>query len=205
MEKFEIIEHNPESKAGGSFKLKAINFTLPTYLTVISYINVENGKVIEVDGEVAYLDGEKLGSVVNVHKGNEVKISSEFDIKYAGGYSRDGKTLYMDRNFPREIDVLGKKIDTIESIVRHHELTEKWLADDAYEYPYAHEVATRIERMHVESLGGDWAEYSKIVSKYLKDVAGRRLESSPPDLDLSPYIYERDQAALKEIRESLPT
>ncbi len=203
MEKFEIIEHKEDKSGDGSFILKAINFVLPEYVTIVAATNIENGIAVEIDNGKAYLDKAEIGNVVKTHRGDEVKIDRQYDIKYAGGYSRDGKTLYLDRNFPETIDVVGKQISTVESIVRHHELTEKWLSDDAYEYPYAHEVATKIERMHVESLGGDWAEYSKIVSKHLKEVAERKLQKSPKDLDLSPYIYERDQIALKEIRESM--
>ncbi len=203
MEKFEIIEHKEDKSGDGSFILKAINFVLPAYVTIVAATNIENGIAVEIDNGKAYLDKAEIGNVVKTHRGDEVKIDRQYDIKYAGGYSRDGKTLYLDRNFPETIDVVGKQISTVESIVRHHELTEKWLSDDAYEYPYAHEVATKIERMHVESLGGDWAEYSKIVSKHLKEVAERKLQKSPKDLDLSPYIYERDQIALKEIRESM--
>jgi hypothetical protein len=203
MEKFEIIEHKEDKSGDGSFILKAINFVLPEYVTIVAATNIENGIAVEIDNGKAYLDKAEIGNVVKTHRGDEVKIDRRYDIKYAGGYSRDGKTLYLDRNFPETIDVVGKQISTVESIVRHHELTEKWLSDDAYEYPYAHEVATKIERMHVESLGGDWAEYSKIVSKHLKEVAERKLQKSPKDLDLSPYIYERDQIALKEIRESM--
>ena len=203
MEKFDIIEHKQDKGEEGLFILKAVNFILPTYVTVVATSNAENGVSIGVDNGKAYLDNVEIGKVVKTHKGDEVKISREYDIKYTGGYSRDGKTLYLDRNFPESIDILGKQLSMVESIARHHELMEKWLSDDAYEYPYAHEVATKIERMHVESLGGDWAEYSKNVSRHLKDVAGRKLLKSPKDLDLSPYIYERDQIALREIRESM--
>ena len=90
----------------------------------------------------------------------------------------------------------------MESIDRHHEVTEKWLIDDAYEYAYAHEIATKIEREYVESLGVNWDDYCKEVNKNLHEVYMSKAEKTPSDLDLAPYFYSKDEKALKEIRET---
>ena len=44
------------------------------------------------------------------------------------------------------------------------------IIDDAYEYAYAHEIATKIEREYVESLGVNWDDYCKEVNKNLHEV-----------------------------------
>jgi hypothetical protein len=80
-------------------------------------------------------------------------VNTGYDIKYTGGYSLDGKTIYLDEHFPKNLSVEGKNVSTIESIGLHHELPEKWLSDMGFEYPYAHEVATGIEKKYVESMG----------------------------------------------------
>ncbi len=91
----------------------------------------------------------------------------------------------------------------LESIGRHHELTEKWLIDNDYEYPYAHEVATEVEKQYIESLGVNWNDYNKEVNKLLHSNYSKKLKRSPSDLDISPYIYSHDNNAIKEIRDSI--
>ena len=74
--------------------------------------------------------------------------------------------------------------------------------DDAYEYPYAHMIATKIEREYVESVGVSWERYCEEVDKNLRNTYKLKVERSPESLDLTPYIYSRDSEALKEIRQS---
>ena len=201
---YEVLEHNTErNEKGNYFIIKAIEFAQPTYITAICSVDVEVGKKLKVVNSKAQLDGKDVGDVKGTLSGKGILISHDYDIKYTGGYSRDGKTIFIAREFPQFIEVDGKKVDALETIGRHHELTEKWLSDDAYEYPYAHELATRIEKLYVESLGVDWNAYSNEVDKNLRHVYAQKLQKSPKDLDLSPYIYSHDLKALKEIRDSM--
>ena len=149
-----------------------------------------------------FFNQKKIGQTKEIKKANDIKIDTRYDIKYTGGYSVDGKKVYLDEHFPKNIVVDGKIVDTVESIDRHHEVTEKWLIDDAYEYAYAHEIATKIEREYVESLGVNWDSYCKEVNKNLHEVYMSKAEKTPSDLDLAPYFYSRDEKALKEIRET---
>ena len=98
----------------------------------------------------------------------------------------------------------GKDINAEDTIGYHHELPEKWMSDEKYEYPYAHETATGIEKKYVEYLGVTWKGYCDQVDKNLRNVYSRTLGKSPSSLDLAPYLYCRDQEALKEIRNSEP-
>ena len=63
-------------------------------------------------------------------------------------------------------------------------------------------MATGIEKKYVESLGVEWKDYCDEVDKNLRNVYRRTLGKSPSSLDLAPYLYCRDQEALKEIRKS---
>ena len=205
MEEFSVIEHksDPDEKSR-MFIIKAINFVLPMYITVLSSRNILVGEKISADenGE-AFSGQEKIGSVVRRQDSKSIKINTEYDIKYNGGYSRDGKTLYIAKDLPKEMEIDGIKVNILESVGKHHELPEKWLSDDAYEYPYAHETATGIEKEYVESLGIKWNRYDEELGKQLHKVYEKKLTRSPKDLDLAPYIYGHDQAVLKEIRESM--
>ncbi|EQD80593.1 hypothetical protein B1A_00732, partial [mine drainage metagenome] len=180
----------------------ALNYAKPAYIKATSKQIIQKKESVQLDGNNLMYKGAVMGTLVIKKLGSDIKIDAGYDIKYTGGYSNDGKTIYMDRNFPKTLSIAGKEVNTLESIGRHHELTEKWLTDDEYEYPYAHEIADGIEKLYVESLGIDWKAYSDEVAKHLHDTYARKLQKSPKDLDLSPYIYSHDNKAIEEIRES---
>ena len=203
MGSFKVVEHVKERNANGhSFNVMAIDFIEPSYVKIKADLLPKVGSVVTIEGENAIMNGEVLGKVIETKKAEDVRVSVKFDIKYTGGYSMDGKTIYLDEHFPKFFTVEGKEVSTVESIGLHHELPEKWMSDNGYEYPYAHEIATGIEKMYVESLGVTWKGYCEEVDRNLRKVYSRLLEKSPPSLDLAPYLYCRDREALKEIRES---
>ncbi len=207
MEDYEIIEmHKVPAQAREAqplFVVRAINFKVPTYITMFASVELKANDIVQVGDKHVYKDGKDIGEIKEIKSGVGVKIDATYNIKYTGGYSRDGSTIYMDSNFPKEIEVAGKKVNAHESIGRHHELTEKWLVDSAYDYPYAHEIANRTERAYVESMGVSWSEYSKEVNRHLSEVSAAKLIRSPKDLDTTPYISSDDTATLKEIRDSM--
>ncbi|MEM0133863.1 MAG: hypothetical protein QXU18_01350 [Thermoplasmatales archaeon] len=201
MENFEIIEHVP-NKDGKGFLIAAIDFKGPKYVRVLVNEEPKAYTNISVDGNKVYYGNKEIGNVVERKDSSQVKVSTGYDIKYTGGYSLDGRTVYLDEHFPKILKVEGKEISTEESIGLHHELPEKWMSDLGYEYPHAHEIATGIEKKYVESKGVTWKGYCTEVDKNLRVVYKNTLKKSPPSLDLAPYLYCRDREALKEIRES---
>ncbi len=204
MEEYEVIEHlkSGSKPADNKFLIVAINYKEPTYVKFESDQDFKVGDKVNMENKDVFFQGKKIGEVREVKKANDVKIDTRYDIKYTGGYSVDGKKVYLDEHFPKTITVDGKVVDTVESIDRHHEVTEKWLVDDAYEYAYAHEIATKIEREYIESIGVNWDDYCKEVNRNLHEVYMTKAEKTPSDLDLAPYFYSKDEKALKEIRET---
>ncbi len=201
MEDYEVIEYAKNSE--NVEILKAINYKEPTYIRIESEKRLTVGTIVKYEGDKVFYGDEQVGTVSDIKSGKNIKIDMDYDIKYTGGYSKDGKIIYLARTFPKSIDIKGKIVDLTESIGRHHELVEKWLTDDLYQYPYAHEVATKIERQYVESVGVDWHDYDEAVAKLLHENYARKLEKSPKDLDLSPYLASNDTEAIKEIRDSV--
>ena len=155
MEDYEVIEHIKEKSAQqGKFRVVALNYKGPSYAKIESNQDVNVGILLQVDSQSnkVFLNKQEIGVLTSLRTGKDVKIDTNHDIKYTGGYSIDGKKVYLDEHFPQTLEIDGKSVDTRESIGRRHELVEKWLVDDAYEYPYAHMIATKIEREYVESL-----------------------------------------------------
>ncbi len=205
MEDYEVIEHIKEKSAQqGKFRVVALNYKEPSYAKIESNQDVNVGILLQVDtqSKKVFLNKQEIGFLTSLRTGRDVKIDTNHDIKYTGGYSIDGKKVYLDEHFPKTLEIDGKTVDTRESIGRRHELVEKWLVDDAYEYPYAHMIATKIEREYVESVGVSWERYCEEVDKNLRNTYKLKVERSPESLDLTPYIYSRDSEALKEIRQS---
>lgn len=203
MEEFEVISRfDKKVENQEQVTIMAIQFVEPTFIKVSAKRDVKDHSTVTSDGKKCYLGTELLGDVVMIKRGSDVAVSTGYDVKYTGGYSLDGKTVYLDEHFPPILKVQGKDIDARKTIGLHHELPEKWMSDEDYEYPYAHEVATGIEKKYVESLGVTWKAYCDEVDKNLRQVYKRTLEKSPPSLDLAPYLYCRDREALGEIRKS---
>ena len=201
MENFQIverIEENGERKE----KVCAISYPEPVFIKFKTSAKLKKGDRISSDLLKVFFEGNYIGDVEIVKRGKDIATDTSHDIKYTGGYSLDGKTVYLDEHFPEILNVDGKQISAVISIGLHHELPEKWMSDEGYEYPYAHEIATSIEKMYVESQGVTWKSYCQEVDKNLRNVYKRTLEKSPPSLDLAPYLYCRDREALKEIRQS---
>ncbi len=200
MQDYQIVEQSRNENQ--KYISAAINFLKPTYIRIITSVPLKVDDKIQIDQNKVMKDNNAIGEVILYKSDDEVALNTEYDIKYTGGYSNDGKVIYLDKDFPKELIFNGKIVYPIISIGLHHELPEKWLIDDAYEYPYAHKIATMVEREYVEYLGINWDDYSKEVNKNLALISSKKLQKSPPNLDLSPYTYDHNTNALEEIRKT---
>ena len=121
------------------------------------------------------------------------EINRDYDIPYLGGYSVDGKTIYLDRHLPDEItfeqDGRKYKFNPSETIP-YHERFEKAVMDTlGWSYSHAHRAANANERRNVLPLGLPWEAYNKSLEPYIKADEHEKLKKCPPDLDMRPY-YE---------------
>jgi hypothetical protein len=120
------------------------------------------------------------------------KLDRAHDIPYLAGYSRDGKTIYIDRHMPKVMKLRGRDIDTDRFLILHEEV-EKTLIDQLnLHYLHAHQIATRAEEAAVRAAGIGWREYDRFMQKYVKRIGDERLKKVPADLDLKPYRDEHD-------------
>ena len=119
-------------------------------------------------------------------------LDRKHDIPYLAGYSKDGKTIYIDRHMPRTMSHKGREIDTDRFLILHEEV-EKTLIDQLnLHYLHAHQIATRAEEAAVRAAGLGWREYDGFMQKYVKRIGDERLTKVPADLDLKPYRDEHD-------------
>lgn len=119
--------------------------------------------------------------------------NGDHDLPYLAGYSKDGDTLYIDRHLPDHLDieVNGAKwrINPRE-FIRIHEIMEKALIDVlGWNYGPAHAVANAAERREVLERGIPWLAYNEALAPYIKADELEKLETVPPDLDMTPYLF----------------
>jgi hypothetical protein len=134
---------------------------------------------------------------------SRLKLDRTWDIPYLAGYSRDGKTIFIDRHLPKSFTSHGKRV-FIDQFLILHEAVEKSLLDElGLVYQHAHQIALRAEEAAVRAVGVSWREYDQFMQRFIKDVGHERLNRIPPDLDIKPYRDEHDSAVLKAMQQAV--
>ena len=120
-DEFKIITREEKTFENGLKEIIAIEFREPAMIKFESGEPLKDGELLEVRGSYVYHNGIQIGKIKIMKSANDVKASHNFDIKYTGGYSLDGTTIFLDEHFPEEIEVENKKINTMLTIGYHHE------------------------------------------------------------------------------------
>jgi hypothetical protein len=109
-------------------------------------------------------------------------LDRKHDIPYLAGYSKDGKTIYIDRHMPSSFRYDGRDINTDRYLILHEEV-EKTLIDQLnLHYLHAHQIATRAEQAAVRAAGVRWRDYDRFMQKYVKRIGDEQLTKVPADL-----------------------
>lgn len=128
---------------------------------------------------------------------NKITLNRDYDIPYLAGYSKNGKTIYIDRHMPKSFISNGRVIKTDRFLILH-EAVEKTLIDElGLHYQYAHQIALRAEEEAVRADKISWKEYDRFMQIYIKEIGDERLTRVPKNLDVKPYRDEHDNALLK--------
>jgi hypothetical protein len=127
------------------------------------------------------------------------KVDRRHDIPYLAGYSKNGQTIYIDRNMPKVFTFRGRRI-RIDRFLILHEAVEKTLMDHlGLRYLHAHQIATRAEQAAVRATGVPWHAYDRFMRMHVKRIGDERVSKVPRDLDLKPYQDERDDKLLRRM------
>ena len=130
-----------------------------------------------------------------------VKPIRDFDVPYLAGYSKDGKRFYIDHKMPRGFKDGGRFFNTDIPIILH-EVVEKSLLEEEHGilYELAHQIALRAEEAAVKGAGMSWTPYNSFCMQQLKRIGTRSAyPNCPKDLDLTPYLDEKDWSTLKKM------
>jgi hypothetical protein len=127
------------------------------------------------------------------------KINRSYDIPYIAGYSKDGKTIFIDRHMPRTMKA-GRGLVRTDRFIVLHEVVEKALLDEVrLHYLHAHQIALRTEQAAVQAAGLKWRDYDQFIKANEKHIEDERLKRVPAALDLTPYRDEDDFEKLQAL------
>jgi hypothetical protein len=128
------------------------------------------------------------------------KLDRSHDVPYLAGYSRDGKTIYIDRHLPKSFTYRGRSVEVDRYLILHEEV-EKTLIDQLdLHYLHAHQIATRAEEAAVLADKIPWRAYDHFMQKYVKSIGDEHLKKVPSDLDLKPYRDYHDYDLLQRMQ-----
>lgn len=113
----------------------------------------------------------------------DVSINRDYDVPFCCGCSKDGKTVYVDK----DIDLKKGGIDRTKPVIVH-ELVE-WLLMNTMGLPYkpAHYVATSAEEAAVRADGYSLVKYNSLWDADIRMCATKKKPKVPPDLFTEPY------------------
>src|ERR1700738_690160 len=75
-----------------------------------------------------YVSSFMMDSALAAVVRNVGKLDRQHDVPYLAGYSRNGKTIYIDRHMPKSFTFRGRRITTDRFLILH-EAVEKALID----------------------------------------------------------------------------
>ena len=128
-----------------------------------------------------------------------VRVDRRWDIPYLAGYSRAGRTIYIDRDVPKTFRQRKKRV-RVDPFLIVHEAVEIALLDKLdLAYQDAHHIALLAERSAVEAAGVDWDAYHRFMMEHIKRVGNKKLRRVPRRLNLTPYFDEQDLPLLHEM------
>jgi hypothetical protein len=144
------------------------------------------------------MSGEMLKAAVDAIL-SSTRLDRSHDVPYLAGYSRDSKTIYIDKDLPRSFRANGTRV-AVDRFLILHEAVEKALLDRLrLHYQHAHQIALRAEQAAVRAAGISWQEYDRFMARHIKE-ADDVIDRIPPDLDIKPYRDEHDAKLLRRMR-----
>ena len=130
---------------------------------------------------------------------SSTRLDRSHDIPYLAGYSRDARTIYIDKDLPKSFSANGTRV-AVDQFLILHEAVEKALLDAlGLHYQHAHQIALRAEQAAVRAAGIPWRQYDRFMARHIKE-ADDVIDRLPADLDIKPYRDEHDVKLLRRMR-----
>ena len=117
------------------------------------------------------------------------KVVTTKRIPFLGGVSIDGRNIYINLGFPKQVHVPPYGMIDIRPGLIVHERWEGIFLRKGYKYDGAHDFATAAENRLYRAHGWDPSKVQNVYPRLIQAAEGQRLEPGdvPSDLDLRPY------------------
>jgi hypothetical protein len=133
-----------------------------------------------------------------------VKLDRDHDIPYLAGYSVYRTRIYIDRHLQHCFKDHNGKEHYVDKFLILHEATEKAIIDTwGLHYQHAHQIALRAEEAAVRAAGIEWRDYDRFMQQWIKTADSARLTRVPRNLDLTPYLDEKDHELIKVMQRAM--
>jgi len=132
---------------------------------------------------------------------SRAKVSRKYDVPDLAGYAENGQDFYIDKDCPKELDYMGKKIDVDKFLILHEEVELALIKMLHLIYQDCHQIACLAEKEGVEMECGmsAWEPYSEFMRKQIDMAWNKKNPQVPPNLYKKPYVDEREHAKLKQM------
>jgi hypothetical protein len=130
------------------------------------------------------------------------KINRKYDVPDLAGYSKDASTLYIDKDCPDFFEYNGKKVKSDRYLLLHEEVESGLMKAEGSDYLDSHQISCCAEKEAVETVEGfgGWDAYSKFCRVQINAAWNKKGKLNvPPDLNLKPYIQQKEMAKLKQM------
>lgn len=132
-----------------------------------------------------------------------VALDRSHDVPYLAGYSRDARTIYIDRHLPASFITRSRRVRVDQYLILH-EAIEKTLLDQlGLAYQHAHQIALRTEQAAVRGAGISWQDYDRFMQSHITEAGDETITKLPLDLDIKPYRDEHDSALLDRMQKAM--
>ena len=135
---------------------------------------------------------------------SHVHLDRDHDIPYLAGYSVDRQTIFIDRHLEKSFVDHNGHTHQVDKFLILHETTEKALIDCwQLHYQHAHQIALRAEEAAVRAAGIEWRDYDHFMQQWIKTADSAKLTKVPANLDLTPYLDEKDNELIKVMQKAM--
>lgn len=129
-----------------------------------------------------------------------MKICRKYKIPNIAGYSKDGKTCYIDSRLPSSFKMPCGRIVEVDQLILEHEKWEKWFSEKfSYGYNVSHQLATEQERQFALERNIPWQPYQDFIMEWNDKLSQEGGFNVPEDYDTYPEMTGGNYASLFEI------
>lgn len=129
------------------------------------------------------------------------RIDRNYDMPWLAGYSRDGRTIYMDRHLPNQLQIgKGVYLNVIPYLTLHEHVEKSIIDALGWKYSAAHTIAEQEEHRAVRAAGFLPKAYEAAIRPFLKADETEKIKRVPRDFDLTPFIDSNDHAMIAHLR-----